>query len=105
MGDAEAVAEAGVVERYRSALRSDVVKVGHHGSRTSSTPALVAAAATPGGLAIIQVARRNRYGLPDEEPLARWAAAGVDVRTTSSNGAVWLRSDGRSFEHVRWRSE
>jgi competence protein ComEC len=105
MGDAELAGEGSVVQRYGSALRSDVVKVGHHGSRTSSTSELVAAAATPAGWAVVQVARRNRYGLPDEEPLARWTQAGMRVATTSSSGAVWLSSDGRRFRRMAWRSE
>jgi competence protein ComEC len=105
MGDAETAGEADLVHRYGRALRSVVVKVGHHGSRTSSTPALVGASAVPNGWAIVQVARLNRYGLPDEEPLQRWASAGLHVVSTSSEGAVWLHSDGRRFRRVAWRSE
>ena len=103
-GDAEAAGEAALVARYPSSLRADVVKVGHHGSRTSSTPGLVAAAGHP-GIAVVSVARKNRYGLPDEEPLARWAAAGAEVVRTSTEGAVWLRSDGETVRRVDWRSE
>jgi competence protein ComEC len=105
LGDAETAGEADVVHRYGRALRSVVVKVGHHGSRTSSTPALVESAAVANGWAIVQVARRNRYGLPDEEPLLRWASARTRVVTTSSEGAVWLQSDGRRFRRIAWRSE
>src|SRR5690606_17592220 len=83
-GDAEAGAEAQLVARYGDALASDVVKVGHHGSRTSSTPAFVEAAVDSStAFAVVSVARRNRYGLPDEEPLARWAATGAAVLQTA----------------------
>ncbi len=102
-GDAEQSAEADLVERYGGALRSNVIKVGHHGSRTSSTPAFVGLAGARDAWAVIQVARRNRYGLPDEEPLARWMSAGARVLMTSSEGAVWLRSNGQRFERVEWR--
>jgi competence protein ComEC len=105
MGDAETAGEAGVVSRYGGAIRANVIKVGHHGSRTSSTPDLVASAATERGWAVVQVARRNRYGLPDEEPLLRWRAAGMRVVTTSSEGAIWLRSDGHQVSQVGWHSE
>jgi len=101
-GDAESSAEWDLVERYGPALRSDVVKVGHHGSRTSSTEAFVDRAAARAGWAVVSVARRNRYGLPDEEPLARWAGAGARVALTSSAGAVWLRSDGSGVRRVAW---
>ena len=101
-GDAEAGAEADLVAGYASALEADVVKVGHHGSRTSSTPAFVGAVGRP-AFAVVSVARRNRYGLPDEGPLERWAGTGADVLLTSQEGAVWLRSDGETVARVAWR--
>lgn len=101
-GDAEAAGEGDVVARYRNDLGADVVKVGHHGSRTSSTEALVAAAGRP-AFAVVSVARRNRYGLPDEEPLGRWYRTGAQTLLTSTEGAVWLRSDGEAVERVAWR--
>jgi competence protein ComEC len=103
-GDAEAGTEAALAARYGGALASTVVKVGHHGSRTSSTEPFVAAASDPStAFAVVSVGRRNRYGLPDEEPLARWAAAGAAVLQTAEEGAVWLRSDGREVRRVDWR--
>lgn len=101
-GDAEAAGEAALVARYPGLLRADVVKVGHHGSSTSSSPALVDAAETP-DVAVVSVARRNRFGLPDPEPLARWRQAGAQVLQTSAEGAIWLRSDGRVVSRVPWR--
>lgn len=101
-GDAERGGEAAAVTRYGPLLASDVVKVGHHGSRTSSTPALVAAAGRP-AFAVVSVAERNRYGLPDEEPLARWERTGAQTLLTSAEGAVWLRSDGDHVWRVAWR--
>ena len=101
-GDAETAGEGALVAQFGHDLGADVVKVGHHGSRTSSTPALVTAAGRP-AFAVVSVAQRNRYGLPDEEPLARWAAAGARVLLTSREGAVWLRSDGRHVRRVGWR--
>lgn len=101
-GDAEAAGEAALVARYPSLLGANVVKVGHHGSRTSSTPRLVEAAGAP-AFAVVSVARRNRYGLPDEEPLARWGQTGAQTLLTSVEGAVWLRSDAEAVRQVRWR--
>jgi competence protein ComEC len=101
-GDAEEAGETALVARYPDLLRADVVKVGHHGSETSSTGALVEAAGRT-RFAVVSVARRNRYGLPDAAPLARWRRAGADVRLTSAEGAVWLRSDGEGVRAVRWR--
>ena len=101
-GDAEVAGESALVDRYGASLAVDVVKVGHHGSETSSTAGLVAAAGAP-AFAVVSVARRNRYGLPDDAPLDRWRRVGAEVLLTSGEGAVWLRSDGREVERVRWR--
>lgn len=101
-GDAEAAGERDLVARHAAHLSADVVKVGHHGSETSSIPAFVAASGTP-AYAVVSVARRNRYGLPDEAPLARWRATGAEVLLTSVEGAVWLRSDGEDVHAVDWR--
>ena len=103
-GDAEAAGEADLVAHFPDLLGADVVKVGHHGSRTSSTPTFVDATREP-SFAVVSVARRNRYGLPDEEPLARWASTGAAVLLTSAEGAVWLRSDGATVERVAWRDD
>jgi competence protein ComEC len=103
-GDAEHGGEADLVARYGSLLDADVVKVGHHGSRTSSTPGLVAAAGRP-QWAVVSVAARNRYGLPDAEPLMRWHASGAAVVQTADAGAVWLRSDGATITRVDWRGD
>jgi competence protein ComEC len=104
-GDAEGASERALVRRYGHRLRSDVVKVGHHGSRTSSTPPFVDAASDPTNppLAIVSVAESNRYGLPDEEPLALWKSVGAELLTTAEEGALWVRSDGRAVQRIDWR--
>ncbi len=103
-GDAEHAAETDLVAQYGDLLRSDVVKVGHHGSRTSSTPALVERVIGDGApLAVVSVAKRNVHGLPDAEVLDRWQDAGATVLQTWAEGAVWLRSDGQRVERVAWR--
>ncbi len=119
-GDAETAAEAEVVTRYAHLLRADVVKVGHHGSRTSSSVPFVAAASgvrpgarlvsaraqgTAPAFAVVSVARRNRHGLPDEEPVTRWLTAGASVVQTADQGAVWLRSDGERVSRIDWRGD
>lgn len=103
LGDVQLQAEAEIVARYRDLLAADVVKVSHHGSRTSSAPPLLAALRKPGCVAVVSVAERNRYGLPDEDVLARWQRTCPSVDVTSRTGAVWLRSDGQRFSAVAWR--
>ncbi|MEM1042980.1 MAG: DNA internalization-related competence protein ComEC/Rec2 [Bacteroidota bacterium] len=103
-GDVEHEAESSLVAHYGDLLRSDVVKVGHHGSRTSSTPALVGrVVGDDPPLAVVSVAERNVHRLPNPEVLERWQAVGATVLQTWAEGAVWLRSDGQRVERVAWR--
>lgn len=103
-GDAEAAEEAWLVERWGDGLAATVLKVGHHGSRTSSTNALLDAVRPQ--VALVSVGADNRYGHPAPEVLDAFAARGVEVLRTDRDGDIVLRSDGRalSFEtrFARW---
>jgi competence protein ComEC len=90
-GDAEANAEQTLVAAGDE-LRSDALKVAHHGSRTSSTDAFVAA--TRPALAIVSVGQDSPYGHPHREVLERWRAAGAQVLTTGERGMVTVSTDG-----------
>jgi competence protein ComEC len=94
-GDLEEEGEAAAVAR--GGLAADVVKVPHHGSRRSSTPAFVAAVRPR--LAVCSVGAGNRYGFPHEEAVARWRAAGALVLRTDE-GAVRLLSNGVRVRRV-----
>jgi competence protein ComEC len=107
MGDAEELAEADLLERYETILTANVVKVGHHGSATSSRQDLVSAVTrfpVEKSWAVVSVGRRNSYGLPSRRVLDRWKSAGMETLSTATNGAVLVRSDGASFERVQWRT-
>lgn len=94
-GDLEEEGEEMLVARYGPAVRADVVKVAHHGSRTSSTAAFVTAASP--GLAVISCGVANRFGFPAPEVEDRWTAAGAAVLRTDQRGAITVRiaPDGR----------
>jgi len=91
-GDAEAEEEAWLLARDPEALRAEVLKVGHHGSRTSSTPDFVDAVAPR--LALVSVGVGNMYGHPSPEVMERLTAAGATVLRTDQLGAIVLRTDG-----------
>ncbi len=82
-GDVEAEAERSLVARVGAA---DVLKVAHHGSSTSSSPAFVAAVRPR--YAVVSVGRHGRFGLPDRTVLDRLAAAGATILRTDRNGAI-----------------
>jgi len=84
-GDVEHLAEAELVAT--GALQTvDVLLVPHHGSRTSSTAAFVAA--TSPRWALVPSGHRNRWGFPKPDVVARWEAAGSEVLVGSATGAI-----------------
>jgi len=84
--DIEAVSEAGLLSRDGAGLASDVLVVPHHGSRTSSTAAFIAATAPR--WVIFPVGYRNRFHHPNPEVWARWSATGATMLRTDEGGAV-----------------
>ena len=96
-GDAEKEAEREMLsENSEKELQAEVLKIGHHGSKNSTTADFLAAVKPR--LAIISVGEDNPYGHPSAELLERLANAGVRVLRTDRNGAVHIRMDGRSLE-------
>lgn len=71
---------------------ADVVRTAHHGSRTSSTAAFVAA--TRPKYAVISVGRRSTFGHPHREVIERWVESGAHVLTTGESGTITLVTDG-----------
>jgi competence protein ComEC len=96
VGDAEHEEEGALLASARDRLKADVLKVGHHGSRTSSTPAFLAAVAPRE--AVISAGCRNRFGHPHPATLAALEQAGVRVWRTDLDGAVVVTTDGATLE-------
>jgi competence protein ComEC len=71
----------------------DVLKVGHHGSRSATSDAWLTELAPRD--AVISVGRRNRYGHPAPEVVARLAAHGVRTLRTDRDGTITLSTDGQ----------
>lgn len=88
MGDAEEPAEQSLL-RHHPGLRCDILKVGHHGSDTSSSPAFLSALGAQ--TAIISCGTDNDYGHPAEQTPTNLTLAGVrDIRMTAESGTVAL---------------
>ncbi|MFW6078479.1 MAG: DNA internalization-related competence protein ComEC/Rec2 [Gemmatimonadota bacterium] len=94
-GDAHAPVERELVRRHGDSLRADLLKVGHHGSETSTTEALMRTVAPT--LALVSVGRRNRYGHPDPAVVRRLERHGARVLRTDRMGSITVRAwpDGR----------
>jgi competence protein ComEC len=93
-GDIEKEGEAAVL-RADPNLKSDLVKVAHHGSKTSSIEAFVAA--THPSLAIISVGRTSMFGHPNKDVVERWRASGAEVMTTGQKGTISVTTDGHDL--------
>ncbi len=98
LADIEAEGERNLL-RYGSFLRSDVVKVAHHGSSTASSEGLLDA--VEAGWAVISVGRNNRFTLPAPGVVAHWMEKGSCVLRTDEHGAVIFRSDGEALHCLR----
>ena len=101
--DIEAADEAALLARSPADLPAEVMLVPHHGSRTSSTPAFLAAVAPRE--VIVPVGYRNRFGHPKDEVMARYSAPAIRVWRTDRDGAIRLRLAGDGISTVAWRNE
>lgn len=99
-GDAEADAERRMITRYDAFLRADVLKVGHHGSTTSTTPGF--AVKVKPKHAVISVGRNNRFNHPRQEILTRLRLVGAHIHRTDIEGAIIFESDGRQVRKLQW---
>ena len=82
-------------ERSLAPPAASVLKVPHHGSRTSSTPGLLAEVRPR--LALVSAGYRNHFGHPHPEVVARYAAAGIRLLRTDRDGTITVSTDGRSL--------
>lgn len=92
-GDAQALSEEEMLASGRT-LKADVLKVGHHGSHSSTTEAFLAAVAPK--YAVISVGKDNDYGHPSRSTMQRLKAHGIPVYRTDENGTVVAVSDGKA---------
>lgn len=101
-GDIEKEAESALLNAPEF-LQTDVVKVAHHGSRTSSTENFINAANAK--LAIVSVGRESQFGHPHADVIERWKAANVRVLTTGENGTVSVSTDGADLQLKTYNRE
>ncbi|MEZ4309080.1 MAG: ComEC/Rec2 family competence protein [Polyangiaceae bacterium] len=92
-GDSELDAEHEMLTS-RAHLRATLLKVGHHGSRTSSSLAFLRAVAPE--TAMISCGVRNRFGHPHPAAMARLATTGATLLRTDQGGAIVWETDGRT---------
>jgi competence protein ComEC len=92
MGDAEQPEEEWLLANERDELHADLLKVGHHGSKTSSSERFLDAVAPR--LALVSVGAGNSYHLPTPAIMERLASHGAQVLRTDRLGTIVARTDG-----------
>ncbi|HVW76842.1 MAG TPA: ComEC/Rec2 family competence protein [Alloacidobacterium sp.] len=97
-GDAEAPSERRMLAFHE--LHSDLLKVGHHGSKTSTTPDFLRAVSP--AYAVISVGRHNYYGHPKLETLDKLAGAHIRTWRTDLLGASTFYLDGKQVTAAAW---
>jgi competence protein ComEC len=102
-GDIEHGAEARLVRRLGPALHAEVLIAPHHGSKTSSTPAFVAAVSP--SFVVFPAGYRNRWSFPAPEVRERYAERGTEMLITAEAGAIRFRIGDAVGNPVRYREE
>lgn len=92
MGDAEKLSENEIKED----VTADVIKIGHHGSSTSSGINFIKKVNAKFG--IISVGLNNKYNLPKEETISNWENSGTKIYLTSTSGTITAISDGTNIK-------
>jgi len=94
-GDAESGEEEWMLARGAEALHAQVLKVGHHGSSTSTTERFLEAVRPE--IALISVGAANTYGHPSSAVVHALVSANAQVLRTDLVGTVVIRTDGRTL--------
>ncbi len=100
-GDAEAAVERQLTHRYGEFLQSDILKISHHGSITSSSAEFVSVVSP--SVALISVGFRNKFHHPSAIVLRRLDERGCRYHRSDEGGAVIMASDGKMWKAVEWK--
>ena len=92
MGDAEKYVEYELIEEYGTSLEADVLKVGHHGSNSSSSSAFLKKVKPE--KCVISAGAGNDYGHPHKEVMERLEEMNTEILRTDKQGTVVLKTDG-----------
>jgi len=94
-GDSPIQVESVLMSLDKEVLDADVLKAGHHGSRTSTS--LIYAEAVSPEYAVISAGRDNTYGHPHKEVLDILRIAGAEIMSTADKGTITFETDGKSL--------
>lgn len=85
-GDIEEIAENELINLYKDNLKSTILKIAHHGSKSSSSKEFLKSVSPQ--IAVIGVGKKNKYGHPNEEVLLRLKNYGINIYRTDESGEI-----------------
>ncbi len=101
-GDAGYKMENYLIENYGNKLKSDVLKVGHHGSKSSTSDKFLEMVNPK--VALISVGQTNRFHHPSKKVIRKLKEKNIKIRRTDYEGAIILTSDGENVKSINWRN-
>jgi len=101
VGDAGVKAEFQLVNKFDNFLKSDVLKLGHHGSKTSSTEVFLDLVKPQIG--IVSAGVMNKFKHPSPVVVERLKDRNIEIRRTDKEGAIIISSDGEIIKNIDWR--
>lgn len=103
-GDIEKIAENAILNKYKNnleILQSDILKVAHHGSKTSSSLEFLNAVKPK--YAIIGVGEKNKFGHPSNNTIQNLKSKNVDVYRTDEMGEIVIITDGKKSKIKKFK--
>jgi len=94
-GDIEKEAEEYICSKYKKELKSTVLKVPHHGSRTSSTTKFIKLVSPE--IAVVMCGKNNVFGHPHDEIISKYKKYKVAIYRTDINGNIRILTDGEKY--------
>ncbi len=94
-GDMEKEGEQRVISSYKGSLRAQVLKAGHHGSRTASSQEFLNKVRPE--IALISVGEHNQFHHPHPSTLKKFDEMGIKTFRTDRNGAITVKCDGEKY--------
>jgi competence protein ComEC len=102
VGDAGIKTEELLVNDYGEFLQSDILKAGHHGSKTSSGEMFLDYVKP--NTALISAGIANKFKHPSKEVVERFKSRKIKIYRTDKEGAIIIISDGESFKKIDWKN-
>lgn len=101
-GDLGIKMEKEYITQYSSFLKSDILKIGHHGSKTSTSENFIKSVSPK--FALISVGIANKFKHPNKEVINRLKENKIKILRTDYSGAILINSDGKNLSLINWKN-